>query len=342
MKALKHVSSFEMNFNEIYQSLWPQVYKFIYFKVQNEEEAEELTQDVFQRTYKQINRKVICKDKMKSYIFMAARNIVYDLWRKRGRSPKMIQLSKLNEKGLQLEDENAMVETNGRETIVYEFRHSNEEPFNKIWIDIETKMPLKTELNNIENRKLINQFTQLNVNVEIDDSEFVYEPQVGIQVVELNSKSSLKAISESWSNIDGLLAQIPEDFEVDKVVKLDDDILHDYLIKLKGENRNDFLDIYICSKPVSEYYSSTWDLGKLQDGWIMAENNAVNVFKVYIGENRFIKWVTPNWEIRIISNRNTNQLKEILESTAGEEITPITEDELQNMGVKPMETKTEH
>lgn len=112
MKELKHVSSFEMKFNEIYQSLWPQVYKFIYFKVQNEEEAKELTQDVFQKAYKQINKNAICNDKMKSYIFIAARNVVYDLWRKRGRRPKVIQLSELNESGLQLEDENSMIEAN--------------------------------------------------------------------------------------------------------------------------------------------------------------------------------------------------------------------------------------
>ncbi len=101
-----------MKFNEIYQTLWPQVYKFIYFKIQNEEEAKELTQDVFQKAYKQINKNVICKDKIKSYVFISARNIVYDLWRKRSRRPKVIQLSKLDDSGFQLKDENALIETN--------------------------------------------------------------------------------------------------------------------------------------------------------------------------------------------------------------------------------------
>ena len=63
---MKHVSTHEINFNEIYESLWPQVYKFIYYKVQNTEEAEELTQEVFQKVYRQLKKQNINEEKIKA------------------------------------------------------------------------------------------------------------------------------------------------------------------------------------------------------------------------------------------------------------------------------------
>lgn len=109
---MKHVSAHEINFDEICESLWPQVYKFVYYKVQNTEEAEELTQDVFQKVYRQLKRQGISEDKIKPYIFMAARNIVYDLWRNKGRRPKTVDIGTLNEKGIEVQYDNKMMESN--------------------------------------------------------------------------------------------------------------------------------------------------------------------------------------------------------------------------------------
>jgi len=109
---LKHVSTHEINFNEIYESLWPQVYKFIYYKVQNTEEAEELTQEVFQKVYRQLKKQNINEEKIKAYTFTAARNIVYDLWRNKGRRPKIVDIGTLNEKGIEVEYDNQMMESN--------------------------------------------------------------------------------------------------------------------------------------------------------------------------------------------------------------------------------------
>lgn len=109
---MKHVSNNEVDFHEQYNSLWPQVYKYIYYKVQNAHETEELTQEVFQKVYKQLQKNNIDNKKIRAYTFMTARNIVYDLWRKRGRRPKVVHLSSLSEKGIELEYDNQIIESN--------------------------------------------------------------------------------------------------------------------------------------------------------------------------------------------------------------------------------------
>jgi RNA polymerase sigma-70 factor, ECF subfamily len=112
VKKVKHVSEIENNFSEIYKSLWPQVYKFIYYKVQNAEEAEELTQEVFQRVYRQFTRSSIGEDKIKAYTLTAARNIVYDAWKQRRKDSTIIRLDEVSEKGFEVAEESRSIEDN--------------------------------------------------------------------------------------------------------------------------------------------------------------------------------------------------------------------------------------
>lgn len=62
-----------------YRSHHRSLYLYIYYKVGNKEEAEDLAQDVFLRLmdYKQM----ICEDTVKHFIFAIARNLVYDYLR---------------------------------------------------------------------------------------------------------------------------------------------------------------------------------------------------------------------------------------------------------------------
>jgi RNA polymerase sigma-70 factor (ECF subfamily) len=108
---MKRVSK-KVNFNSTYESMWPQVYNYIYYKVQNAEEAEELTQDVFHKVYKQLEKSNIDEDKIKAYIFTSARNLVYDVWRKNKRRPKVIMLDDMRDKGLEIGKEDASAEDN--------------------------------------------------------------------------------------------------------------------------------------------------------------------------------------------------------------------------------------
>lgn len=112
VKKVKHVSEIEKDFSEIYKSLWPQIYKFIYYKVQNCEEAEELTQEVFQRVYKQFTKSNIEDDKVRAYTFAAARNIVYDAWKQRKKDSNVIRLDEVSEKGFEVAEENRNIEDN--------------------------------------------------------------------------------------------------------------------------------------------------------------------------------------------------------------------------------------
>ena len=63
-----------------YEEYFDKVYRYIYFKINNREEAEDLAQDVFVRlmNYNQI----ICTDTIKFFIFTIARNLLNDFLRR--------------------------------------------------------------------------------------------------------------------------------------------------------------------------------------------------------------------------------------------------------------------
>ena len=105
------VSSQNKFFQETYENLWPQVYQYAYYRLQNKEEAEELTQDVFQKVFQQVKKGNVEKEKIRAYIFTAVRNTIYDTWRQRGRSPKVVELNQITEKMMPI-SENHMVEEN--------------------------------------------------------------------------------------------------------------------------------------------------------------------------------------------------------------------------------------
>lgn len=85
--------------NDLIEELWPKIYRFFYYRVQNREEAEELTQEAFHRYYRKQGREAIGEDKLQAYMFTTARNLITDLWRKRGRNPASSSYSQLQEKG---------------------------------------------------------------------------------------------------------------------------------------------------------------------------------------------------------------------------------------------------
>ncbi len=87
--------SLELRFKEI----WPRIYRFFYYKMQNREEAEELTQETFRRVLPQVEAGKVELDKLAGYTAAAARNLLVDTWRSRGRQPLTTSLEGLQEKG---------------------------------------------------------------------------------------------------------------------------------------------------------------------------------------------------------------------------------------------------
>ena len=81
------------------QELWPQVYKFIYYKVQNREEAEEFTQETFRRVFQKVEAGDVEADKVKAYIMRAANNLLLEVWRQRARRPASSSVEELSEQG---------------------------------------------------------------------------------------------------------------------------------------------------------------------------------------------------------------------------------------------------
>ncbi len=85
---------------ELIGDLWPEIYRFVYYKVQNKEEAEELTQDAFKRVIPKLQEGKVEEGKVRAYTFQTARNLLKDLWRRRGRDPQMVDLENIQEGGL--------------------------------------------------------------------------------------------------------------------------------------------------------------------------------------------------------------------------------------------------
>lgn len=63
---------------------WRELYRFIYYKVQNKEEAEDITQETYAKAISFINKKnkEVIIDQLK-YLKMIAMNIIRDRWRPR-------------------------------------------------------------------------------------------------------------------------------------------------------------------------------------------------------------------------------------------------------------------
>ncbi|UNC93447.1 RNA polymerase sigma factor [Candidatus Contubernalis alkaliaceticus] len=116
------------NFEELFKDLWPEVYRFVYYKVQNREEAEELTQDTFKRVYPKLIDNQVQPEKIRAYVFQAARNMMKDLWRKRARHPRVVNLEEVQESrwsdaGMENESEDKMVIIEAMKELTEDYRH---------------------------------------------------------------------------------------------------------------------------------------------------------------------------------------------------------------------------
>ncbi len=95
---------------KLVNDLWPRVYKFVYYKVQNREEAEELTQETFRRVYHKLESGDIEEGKEKAYIMSAANNLITEVWRRRARQPVISSVDELKEQGWEPVSPSANVE----------------------------------------------------------------------------------------------------------------------------------------------------------------------------------------------------------------------------------------
>lgn len=81
---------------ELCKSTWKPLYRFIYYRVQNREEAEDMTQETYIRALSHMEKSPVKIDRYISYLKTVSLNILRDRWRKKKRSGTAVNLEQAN------------------------------------------------------------------------------------------------------------------------------------------------------------------------------------------------------------------------------------------------------
>jgi RNA polymerase sigma-70 factor (ECF subfamily) len=119
---------------EICSSTWEPLYRFIYRKVQNREEAEDITQEAYVRALSKVQSGDTRVDKYISYLKVISLNILRDRWRRKKRRGITINLDDVKPMEAAFEDTAAVVAQ--RDFIKSALNKLNEEQRNVIELRI--------------------------------------------------------------------------------------------------------------------------------------------------------------------------------------------------------------
>lgn len=72
----------DIEYEEICRSTWKELYRYIYYRVQNREEAEDITQETYARIFHYLKNNGTLVLDYKSYLRTVAMNIIRDQWRR--------------------------------------------------------------------------------------------------------------------------------------------------------------------------------------------------------------------------------------------------------------------
>ncbi|MFE8697241.1 RNA polymerase sigma factor [Cytobacillus sp. FJAT-53684] len=89
---------------EICTSTWEPLYRFIYYKVQNREEAEDITQETYMKAISYLQKGRINPDKYIGFLKTVALNVLRDLWRKNNRRGKRVNIDAIHPNENAIED----------------------------------------------------------------------------------------------------------------------------------------------------------------------------------------------------------------------------------------------
>ncbi len=84
-------------FGQLYDLLAPKIYKFISFKVQQREQAEDILQDTFIKAWRGLATLRLEQLNFSAWLYRIARNTVNDRYRKLYRSPRAVELDQAME-----------------------------------------------------------------------------------------------------------------------------------------------------------------------------------------------------------------------------------------------------
>lgn len=83
---------------------WKDLYRFIYYKIQNKEEAEDITQETYMKALDHIRKKHPTIDNPLGYLKVIALNIIRDNWRKEEKFGAFLQIDNVDSVYLESED----------------------------------------------------------------------------------------------------------------------------------------------------------------------------------------------------------------------------------------------
>lgn len=123
----------EISIEKLCESTWEPLYRFVYFKVQNREEAEDITQETYIKAISYIKKNDVKIDKIISFLKTVSLNVLRDKWRKGKRQGITTNIEDINPVETAVEDptedigqreiiENALKQLNDEQRTVIELR----------------------------------------------------------------------------------------------------------------------------------------------------------------------------------------------------------------------------
>lgn len=89
---------------EICSKTWKQLYQFVYYKVQNREEAEDVTQETYYKAISYMQKNNVDMDRLSGFLRTISLNIIRDRWRKNKRRGTEINLEDINSQETAVDD----------------------------------------------------------------------------------------------------------------------------------------------------------------------------------------------------------------------------------------------
>ncbi|HPD00098.1 MAG TPA: sigma-70 family RNA polymerase sigma factor [Acetivibrio sp.] len=118
---------------EICSLTWEPVYRFVYYKVQNRQEAEDITQEAYVKAFTYLQRNDVKIEKFIGFLKTTALNILRDKWRKKKRLGSKVNYDEISPAETAVDDateastqrtviQDAMNKLNGEQRTVIELR----------------------------------------------------------------------------------------------------------------------------------------------------------------------------------------------------------------------------
>lgn len=83
---------------------WEVIYRFVYYKVQNREEAEDITQETYSKAISYVQKNNVKIDNLINFLKTVSMNVLRDKWRKGKRQGTSINLDDINVEDQAIQD----------------------------------------------------------------------------------------------------------------------------------------------------------------------------------------------------------------------------------------------